>query len=524
MMRSSTASGMPWSPEILGEPSEDEGLMGAIAPVLPSERLSRGLALPRVLRAQDLTVLCLIAVFLITNVSTIASGGGSAFLYLGLGFIAFLIPSALICLQLYRLFPAEGSVYLWTHKALGSFWDMFLGFFCHWWPGAFGLSIEVGAVVTFLQAMNSNWLQQPWQQGLAEIVVLCLSLLICSLAQRRIQNLLNVVFVGYGIIVVLLGLAGVWWLITGHVAQGDFTSQGFRLTQTNLPLFATVILSLLGLEVPLNMGAEVVNRREGRRYISWSVMITIVGYLIATFGILVVLPPQDATNSGLISEVFTKAFGSNIGTICGLFTNVTLVIYFICATVAFNLMFSRLLVVTSVDLRLPRSFHRLNAEGVPFNAMAFQVGFNIVFVAIVFFLAPALVPTNPLESLLVFLITIYGLGVIWELSMAGLFFTAIVLFTRYRRELARRLVAPPIVLYSAAILGIVATLTSIVTIFYAGSPLPFLLSTSEWVYFVALVVLASLALGAVLSFLVPEAEDAVDLVTRLARRQGPRAT
>jgi hypothetical protein len=121
------------------------------------------------------------------------------------------------------------------------------------------------------------------------------------------------------------------------------------------------------------MGAELVNRREGRCYISWSVMITIVGYLIAAFGILVVLPPQDATSSRL----------------------------------------------------------SLNAEGVPFNAMAFQVGFNIALV------------------------------VIWELSMVALFVTVIVLFTRCRRELVRRLVAPPIVLYGAAIIGIVATLWEI---------------------------------------------------------------
>lgn len=40
----------------------------------------------------------------------------------------------------------------------------------------------------------------------------------------------------------------------------------------------------------------------------------------------------------------------------------------------------------------------------------------------------------------------------------------------------------------------------------------------------ALVVLGSLALGAVLSFLAPEAEDTIDLTTRLERRPNPRAT
>ena len=106
VLRSQMMSQATLVPEHSDPPPEDLGLMEAIAPVLPSEQLPRGLALVRGLRAQDLTVLCLIAVFLITNVNSLAVGGGSAFLYLGLGFVAFLIPSAVVCLQLYRLFPA----------------------------------------------------------------------------------------------------------------------------------------------------------------------------------------------------------------------------------------------------------------------------------------------------------------------------------------------------------------------------------------------------------------------------------
>ncbi len=155
----------------------ENGLLGAIEPVLLSERVpGEMLPIPRVLRAQDLTVLALIAVFLITNVSLLAGAGGAAFVFFGLGFLFFLIPSALVCAQLYRLFPGEGAVYLWAQKAFGNFWDMLLGFFCHWWAGAFGLIVEVGAVVTYLQALNPSWLQEPWQQGMVQIVALLVAL------------------------------------------------------------------------------------------------------------------------------------------------------------------------------------------------------------------------------------------------------------------------------------------------------------------------------------------------------------
>lgn len=501
-----------------GRQEDDDGLLGAVAPVLPSEHLPGELALSRGLRARDLTVLCLIAVFLVTNVSLIAGAGGAAFLYLGLGFVAFLIPSALVCAQLYRLFPGEGAVYIWAHKAFGNTWDMLLGFFCHWWPGAFGLVVEAGAVVTYLQAMNASWLTQPWQQGIVEILVLLVALALCSFGQQQVQRILNGVFLGYAGIIVLLGLAGVVWLLGGNTAQGDFTAQGWQITKTNLPLFATVILSLLGMEVPLNLGAEVVRKREARRYFTWATLISIVGYLIATFGILVVLPPQDATNPALLAEVFTRAFGSSLGGILGALTNGILILYFISATAAFTLMFARLLLVASVDWRLPRSMHRLNRNGVPFWAMSFQVGFNILVLAILFFIVPALAPTNPAESFIVFLVTINGSGVVWELAMIAVFLCGLILFTRYQRELAGRWIAPPFLLYLAALAGIVACCISIYTIFFGGSPLPDQVSNADWVYYVGLVVVASLAIGAVISHLAPEAEDTIDLLTRLAPR------
>src|SRR5712692_5515319 len=156
---------------------------------LPSERLGPG-RLPQVLGTRDMTVLCLFAVLLVSNVSLIAGAGAAGYLYWCLGFLVFLIPSALICAPLYRLFPGEGAVYLWANEAFGSFWDTFIGFFCNWFPGAIGLTIEAGAVVTYIQALNSNWLTLPWQQGVAEIIVLVAALGLCVFGQRQLQNIL----------------------------------------------------------------------------------------------------------------------------------------------------------------------------------------------------------------------------------------------------------------------------------------------------------------------------------------------
>ncbi|MFL5627437.1 MAG: APC family permease [Ktedonobacteraceae bacterium] len=498
------------------EPGSSEGL--------PSEHL-RANWLPRVLSTRDLTVLCLFSVLLVSNVPFIAAAGGASFWYWCLGFLAFLIPTALIGVQLYRLFPGEGAVYLWANKAFGSFWDTFIGLFCNWFPGALGLTIEAGAVVTYIQALNANWLTLPWQQGTAEILVLVLAQVLCTLNQRALQKILNVVFFAYSSCFILLGLAGLAWVLAGHAPQGDFTAQGWQLAPATWPTFATVIVSLLGLVVPLNLGSEVINQHSGRRYMLWGVVITIVGYFIATFGVLVVLPPKDLFNPAFIAEIFTLAFGAAIGPMLGTFMHIILVVYFICATAAFNLIFARLLMVAGVDRRLPLAMQRLNRQRVPWNAMLIQTLFNIAFVIIIFFLSPLFAPTIQGLSSAVFLVTINGASVIWNIAMIGLFLCGIILFFRYKRQLRDRWIAPPLVLYIAALLGIVSAGSAIYSTFFVGSPVPQILTTGDWDYWVLLVVLASLAVGAAYSFLVPEVEDLMALFgTHTAQPSAPESS
>jgi glutamate:GABA antiporter len=496
----------------MNKPDQTTRSAGHFARELPSGRLRPGW-LPQVMTTRDMTVLCLFSVLLVSNVPLIAGAGAAGYLYWLLGFLTFLIPSALICAQLYRLFPGEGAVYLWANKAFGSFWDTFIGLFCNWFPGALGLTIEAGAVITYIQALNSNWLTLPWQQGIAEILVLVTAQCLCLFRQRLLQNILNVVFFAYSSCFILLGFAGLIWIGSGHAPQADFSAHAWQLGPTNWPFFALVIVSLLGMAVPLNMGAELVNQQVGRRYLTWGVIITVVGYLFATFGILTVLPPKDLLNPAFIAEVLTLAFGPIVGAFLGVMIQVILVIYFVCATAAFNTMFARLLVVAGVDRRLPLSIQRLNSRRVPFNATMLQTALNVVFVAVIFFLAPTFAPSNQSLSFVVFFITINGASVIWYIAMIGLFLCGILLCTRYSHRLVGKWIAPPAVLYITAVLGIASSGIAIYSTFFAGSPIPQVLNNADWVYYLLLVVLSSLAVGAAYSFLVPETEDLVALIS-----------
>src|SRR5207244_11491144 len=168
--------------------------------VLRSERIA-GCILPKVLNTFDMIAIFVAIVLFITNASVIAVAGAAAYIYWILGFLAFLIPGAIVTGQLGLMFPGEGSIYVWTNKAFGVFLGFFAGF-CAWWPGVLVMIATGVAVVTFIQhlgaQLNVNLLVQPWQQGVVIIAVIAFSFLLSILRFRATQNVVNVVFVAYG--------------------------------------------------------------------------------------------------------------------------------------------------------------------------------------------------------------------------------------------------------------------------------------------------------------------------------------
>src|ERR1700745_2394475 len=159
--------------------------------VMISERVAPGM-LPRVLNSFDMTIIFVAIVLFVVNSSAIQQAHQAAYTYWILGFLLFLIPGALVTAQLGQMFPQEGSLYVWTQKALGPFWGFFAGF-CAWWPGVLVMVATADLIVTMLQFLNSSWLQEPWQQGVVILAVIGFSTVLSILRFRVTQNLVNVV-------------------------------------------------------------------------------------------------------------------------------------------------------------------------------------------------------------------------------------------------------------------------------------------------------------------------------------------
>ncbi len=467
--------------------------------ILRSERIAAGI-LPKVLNSFDMVAIFVALVLLITNAPGIASAGGVAYIYWALGFITFLIPGAIVTGQLGLMFPGEGSIYVWTHKAFGRFMGFFAGF-CAWWPGIIAMiSVSVGAV-TSIQHLGSlfgaNLLSDSWQQGLVILCLLAVSLMLSVLRFRVTQNIVNTVFVVYGGAVLLVGIAGLLWLLGGHPSQTNLASADtWQITfggTGNFTIFGFVILALLGIEVPLNMGVEIRDTRAITRYLLWGAVVVIVAYLLATFSVMAVVPVKDQANTTAVAEAIQVGFGP-AGTILAALFDVILVGVFVLITTVYNYSFGRLLFVSGLDQQLPVVMSKVNANKVPWVAVVVQTIIAAVFTVVIFIVGPLTVKVSNLSTLMYY-ITLASTAVIWLLSMVILFIDVIFIRAKYQEVFARIQLAPTWVFYVCAILGLVSSAVGIYATFTA--PWVPLILTTGWDAWIGSIVVVSLLVGVV---------------------------
>jgi glutamate:GABA antiporter len=478
--------------------------------VLRSERIAGGI-LPRVLNTFDMVAIFVAIVLFITNsaVATSINGtptSGSAYVYWLLGFITFLIPGAIVTGQLGLMFPGEGSIYVWTNKAFGAFLGFFAGF-CAWWPGVLVMIATGDAVVSLIQQLgaqfNASLLQDSWAQGLVIVAVVAFSFVISVLRFRVTQNLVNVVFLAYGGAILLVGIAGVLWLATGHPSHTDFslTAHNWLPSGSSASLYGLIILALLGIEVPLNMGVEINNMRSITRYLLWGSIVVMVAYLIGTFGVQLAVPVQDQPNPSAISEAVHVGFG-NAGNVLGAIVNIIFIGFFIFNTVVYNYSFGRLLFVSGLDRRMPTWMSKINANRVPWVAVLVQSTISVVFTVLAFILIPYTLHTGFRASDLstvVYDILQAAVTVIWCVSMVILFIDVIIIRYKYHEVFQRIRLAPDWVFYVCAIVGMFATGFGVYVTF--TNPWTGLLSNQQWWLWIGGIGIVSLAVGVLLFFL-----------------------
>ncbi len=424
-----------------------------------SERVAPGM-LPRVLNSMDMTIIFVAIVLFIVNASAIQRAGPSAYTFWILGFLAFLIPGALVTAQLGLMFPQEGSLYVWTQKALGPFWGFFAGF-CAWWPGILVMAATGDAVVSIWQFIDTGGLPKNWEQGLVILAVLWFSAFLSLRRLRMTQNYANVAVIFYGAAIFVIGLAGILWLIgDGHSATGGFgTFDNWVPHSGTWTLFGLVILALLGIEVPLNMGVEIVDLRAIKKYLFWGSIVVMIGYLWATFGTMMNLPASKST--GGVSDIFVAVqhafWGSHTWAVI-----IALIAlwFFVSNTVVYNYSFSRLLFVSGLERRMPVWLAAVDERKVPRNAVLAQTIMASAITVVAF--GPWLGSSNTNK---IFWMLQAAVTVIWCISMVLLFADIYLVKRAFPEKFEEVRVAPTPVLFASGLIGIGASILGAVVTF-----------------------------------------------------------
>ena len=118
------------------------------------------------------------------------------------------------------MFPGEGSIYLWTQKAFGSFWGFFAGF-CAWWPGVLVMVATGTVVLSYLGYVFPSTIgaASVQVQGVIIIGFIVLSAVLANQRFRLTQNIVNVVCVLYALAIGLVFIAGIVHLARARPRQ-----------------------------------------------------------------------------------------------------------------------------------------------------------------------------------------------------------------------------------------------------------------------------------------------------------------
>jgi glutamate:GABA antiporter len=420
--------------------------------VMISERIAPGM-LPRVLNSFDMTIIFVAIVLFIVNASALQQAHQAAFTYWLLGFALFLIPGALVTAQLGQMFPQEGSLYVWTQKALGPFWGFFAGF-CAWWPGILVMVATGDAVVSLWQFVDTGGLPKAWEQGLVMLAVLWFSAAMSMLRLRMTQTYANWAVVFYGAAIFTVGLAGILWVIgSGHSATGGWGTAGnWGIHSGTWTFFGLVILALLGIEVPLNMGVEIVHMRAIKRYLFWGSAVVIVAYLWATLGMMLSLPASKSTGAlGDVLQAVQVGFWGSHG--FAIVIALVMIWFFVANTIVYNYSFSRLLFVSGLEQRMPAKLGTVNEKTkVPVYAIVTQTILSSLFVVAIF--NPWVSGDNSQRAYWLFQAAV---TVIWCISMVLLFADIFLVKRAFPQKFEEVRAAHPYLLYGSGVVGMLAS-------------------------------------------------------------------
>jgi amino acid transporter len=174
------------------------------------------------------------------------------------------------------------------------------------------------------------------------------------------------------IVAVRAGASAVPW--SGHEAFSfSFGKYGW--------VFGIVLLYLVGVETPYNMGAEFEKPRSATKMVLWGSVALAIGYIFGTVGVLLSTPADELDPVAGVPKVFKYLDAGGIGPIVAIGLTVVMLMAF----TIYQSAYSRLVFVSGLERHLPRLFTHLNPRTRnPITALLIQGVISSVLVVVLY--------------------------------------------------------------------------------------------------------------------------------------------
>jgi amino acid transporter len=407
-----------------------------------------------------------------------------------LGIITFLVPAGLAVAELGNLWPGQGGVYIWAFRTMGDKMA-FLGGYLSWVPVVLNTASSPAIVLQLvLLAFHA-------ELGLTLSIIIQLVILwsVVGLALAKLaanQKIMNYTFIVYIALTLTIIVSAVV-----HV-MGDGSAQPFSWHEALVPnfvgagfLYGTVLLYLVGVETPFNMGAEFLSvKRSATKMIAFGSAALIAIYLLTTIGTMMVLPVADIDPvTGVIGNLGVSGFPG----LMEIAAIILAVIVFVAMT-TYQVAYSRLIFVSGLERHLPRIFTHLNPRTRnPVTAILIQgVLSSLILVG--------LYSQSSMANVTIFLQG--GLSVVWLIS--GFFFFIPLAIARkkyadrYANEDFWRIPGGMVAVWTVVAVGVVATCAGIYYSF--ASPWIPGMEPALWMTWVGSIAVGMFVLGGIVYF------------------------